>query len=325
MNIRKRSGNYQIREMINGKTYTLTVDHRPTQKEAQELLQASYKMNVGTSPSMTLEAACRGYIEAKSNILSPSTIRGYEKNVRNMPESLLNCSIGSITKPMLQAEVNRYSSDHAPKTVANYSGFILSVLNFYGKDIKGLTLPQKEKKSPYIPSKEEVSAVFSAIKGSKYEIPIILCALGLRRSEVCALTLDDLEGNVLTIDKALVEKPDGGWTVKNTKTTDSTRTIVIPDYLADLIRKQGYIFEGYPGAIRDYLSKTLKKLGIPHFQLHKLRHFFASYMHDQGYSDKQIQEAGGWKTDNIMKTVYQHAMEMDEAKKKMSDSIGDLI
>ena len=40
---------------------------------------------------------------------------------------------------------------------------------------------------------------------------------------------------------------------------------------------------------------------------------------------KQIQEAGGWKTDNIMKTVYQHAMDMDTAKKNMADNIGGLF
>jgi integrase len=73
------------------------------------------------------------------------------------------------------------------------------------------------------------------------------------------------------------------------------------------------------------MTDIQKKLGIPHFSLHKMRHFFASYMHQLGMSDKQIQEAGGWKTDGIMKTVYQHAMNMDEAKKKMADSIGGLV
>jgi hypothetical protein len=48
-------------------------------------------------------------------------------------------------------------------------------------------------------------------------------------------------------------------------------------------------------------------------------------MHSLGYTDKQIQEAGGWKTDNIMKTVYQHAMDMETAKKNMAGSIGGLF
>ena len=326
MNIRKRpSGNYQIREMIDGKTYTLTVNHRPTQKEAQELLQARYKLNANVSTNMTFEVACRGYIEAKNNILSPSTIRRYGQFMNNIPKKLRATDLISITKPMIQAEINRFSSDHAPKTVSNYSGFILAVLNFYGKKIEGIILPQKEKKSPYIPTKAEVSAIFTEIKGSSFEVPIMLACLGLRRSEICALQITDLDGNILTINKALVEDKNGGWIVKSTKTTESTRTIVIPEYLADLIRQQGYVYKGFPGAIRAHLLLTEKKLGIQSFPLHKLRHFFASYMHEQGYSDKQIQAAGGWKTDTIMKTVYTHAMDMEEAKKKMSESIGSLI
>lgn len=325
MNIRKRpSGNYQIREMYNGKTYSLTVDHRPTQKEAQELLQARYKLNTDISTDMTIENACRGYIEAKNNILSPSTIRRYGQFLNNIPEKLRQTKLTAITKPMIQTEINRFASDHAPKTVSNYSGFILAVLNFYGKEIRGIVLPQKEKKSPYIPTKAEVSAIFSEIKGSPFEIPIMLACCGLRRSEICALQITDLDGNILTINKALVEV-NGGWVTKTTKTEDSTRTIIIPDYLADLIRQQGYVYNGFPSSIRAHLVSVEKKLGIQQFPLHKLRHFFASYMHDLGYSDKQIQAVGGWKTGQIMKTIYTHAMDMDEAKKKMSDSIGDLI
>jgi hypothetical protein len=48
-------------------------------------------------------------------------------------------------------------------------------------------------------------------------------------------------------------------------------------------------------------------------------------MHDLGYSDKQIQEFGGWKTDEVMKTVYQHAMKMDEVKKNIAVNIGNLL
>ena len=48
-------------------------------------------------------------------------------------------------------------------------------------------------------------------------------------------------------------------------------------------------------------------------------------MHNQGFTDKQIQEFGGWKTDAIMKSVYQHAMEMDEVKKNMANNIEGLL
>ena len=201
----------------------------------------------------------------------------------------------------------------------------MGVIKFYGGDIRSPKLPQKEVKELYIPSEEDVRHILNEVKGTKYEIAFLLSALGLRRSEICALTVDDLNGNILTVNKALVQDEDKNWVIKQTKTTSSTRTVLLPDYLVNLINEQGVIYEGFPGQIYKRMTDIQKKLGIPHFSLHKMRHFFASYMHQLGMSDKQIQEAGGWKTDGIMKTVYQHAMNMNEAKQKMADSIGGLI
>lgn len=311
--------------MIDGQTYRITLDHKPTKSEALSLLTSKIGEKRTDLPDMSFESACRNYIGAKSNVLSPSTIRRYFQYTNNMPSKFLETPISKMSRPIVQAEVNRFSIDHAPKTTIGYSGFIASILNFYGNDVGKLTLPQKEKKSPYIPTEEEVHAIFAEVKGTMFEIPILLAAMGLRRSEICALTPDDLKGNVLTIDKALVENENKEWVIKTTKTTDSTRTVVLPDYLVNLINEKGVVYDGFPGSIHTHLSKVQTKLGIEHFSLHKMRHFFASYMHELGYSDKQIQEMGGWKTDNVMKTVYQHAMDMDDAKKSAAISIGNLI
>ena len=70
----------------------------------------------------------------------------------------------------------------------------------------------------------------------------LLCVIfnGLRRSEICALTIDDVDGDTVSINKALVLDKDKNWVVKTTKTTASTRTIVIPSHIADLIRTKWY-------------------------------------------------------------------------------------
>lgn len=136
-----------------------------------------------------------------------------------------------------------------------------------------------------------------------------------------ALTLDDLSpDNVLTINKALVEGEHGS-VLKSTKTTQSTRTIILDPQLADLIRQQGTIYDGSSSRLTMAVTAYEDAAGIPHFSLHKLRHFFASYMHELGFSDKQIQAAGGWSTDMVMKRVYTHAMEMEQAQKKMAEAI----
>ena len=315
------SGNYRIKEMRDGQTYRITLDHKPTKAEARDLMQEKFG---GFNDSTPFLDAANIYIQSKENVLSPATIRGYRSIVLNMDAKFLKKPIDKITLPVLQSLINEFSLNHSPKSVRNLNGFVISVLKYYGSDVKSPTLPQKEVKNDYIPTQEDMKRILNEFKGTKYEPFIILATMGLRRSEICALTPDDLQGNVLTINKALVQNDKKQWVVKKTKTVDSTRTIVIPDYVANLLRTNGFYTDN-PETLYFALRRVQKRLGIPLFSLHKLRHFFASYMHDLGYSDKQIQEFGGWKTDEVMKKVYQHAMEMDKAKLSMSNNISGLL
>ena len=321
MNIEKLpSGNYRIRQMKNGHSFSITLDHKPTIYEAEQLIKEK-----SDTKNITFEKACRNYIDAKSNILSPSTIVAYESIMRNTSRDLLKTKLPNLNNQILQQEVNEYAAHHSAKSTRNFNGFIMSVVNFYALNIKSPYLPPKSPKTVFIPSEEQVKQIYDEIKGTKYEVAIILASMGLRRSEICALTLNDLKGNTLTINKALVQDRNKKWVIKTTKTADSTRTIQVPDYVVNLIREQGYVYEGFPGQIYKTLTDIEKKLDIPHFSLHKMRHFFASYMHQLGYTDKQIQAFGGWKTDGVMKTVYQHEMEMEKAKTSMSNNFSSLI
>ena len=199
------------------------------------------------------------------------------------------------------------------------------MLKFFDIEIKSPTLPAKETKIDYIPTEDDIKLILSEVKGTKYEVPFVLGTLGLRRSEICALTKEDLTGNVLSVNKALVLNEHNEWTLKNTTKTDkSTRTVVVPEYIAELIRKDGAC-PVTPHSLYWKLQRVQMKLGIPRFPFHKLRHFFASYLHENGFTDKQIQEMGGWATGNIMKSVYTHAMSMDSAKSEASNLIGSLL
>lgn len=315
------SGNYRIREMRNGKLYKVIVDHKPGVKESKELIEKEVS---SFSNKTTFYNAADTYIKSKENVLSPSTIRGYRSLIKNMDEDFLSKPIDKITLPVLQILINDFSKDHSPKSVKNLNGFIISVLKYFGSDVKSPKLPQKEVKNDYIPTEDDVKKILNEFKGNKYEPFVILATMGLRRSEICALCPDDLNGNVLTINKALVQNDKKQWVIKTTKTESSTRTIVIPNEVVDMLNTNGF-YEGNPENLYFALIRAQNRLGIPHFALHKLRHFFASYMHDLGYSDKQIQEFGGWKTDEVMKKVYQHAMSMDKVKQNMANNIGGLL
>ena len=325
MKIEKRaSGSYRVRKMYNGQMYTVSFDHKPTQKEAMQAMAAELNKVQTKHESMTFRAAAEKYIASKKNILSPSTIRGYATIMKQIPDTFLAKNVYDITALDVQMEINRMAEKCSPKTVRNHHGFLSAVLGAFYPDLKlTTTLPQKIKNEPYIPSDEDMKKILAYAKGTAYEIPIILACYGLRRSEICALTLDDLDEDVISVSKALVLNENKEWVVKTTKTTASTREIVIPIEIADKIREQGYIYKGAPGKITDFLLAAQKKLGLPHFSIHKLRHYFASKMSAMNVPEADIIRMGGWETDHVMKRIYRHLME-DKNKKAQREAAGKL-
>lgn len=149
--------------------------------------------------------------------------------MNNLSDKFNSLNIHDITTVDIQSEINWLTKDHSPKTVRNYHGFISAVLGTFCPNLKiCTTLPQKVKKEPYIPSDEDVRKILEHARNTGYEIPIILACYGMRRSEICALGSEDIEGDVVHIRKARVFGDEGEWVDKTTKTTSSTRDIIIP-------------------------------------------------------------------------------------------------
>lgn len=304
------SGHWQIRKMHHGQVYSLTVDTKPRAKEAERMIDDI--INSEPDPVHdSFEICAEKYIEARSSVLSPATVREYKATLRLLPSWIKKKPTGLISAEDVQIYVNQLRV--SPKTVRNRHGFISSVLRVYHPSLVLHTrLPQKERKEVYIPTDEEVQRLIRLIDEHSPEMSIAvrLACFGLRRGEICALTSADLsEDNVLTISKDMVMGENKRWVVKHPKTTESNRKIAIPAYLADMIRKKGSIYNGHPGALTKQLGRMQEKAGMQHFSLHKLRHYFASNAHTLGIPDAYILKLGGWKTDSVMKNVYRHAQQ----------------
>lgn len=313
------SGSYRIRKMDHGKLYTLTVKKKPTDRVAKQLIDEKID-RASPYDGLIMRTACAKYLAVKKNVLSPSTFREYTRTAKALPEDFLEMDICEITDYDLQKVVNDLAATLAPKTVRNYHGFICAVLRLFNPKVKyTVTLPQKRHVEPYTPSYEEVKIILNYAYDTDYFVPFFLATLSLRASEICALNLSDLnDNNQLTISKAYVRGIDG-YVLKDTPKTDASyRTILLPDALADRIREQGYIYRYHPGQLDKTLHRIQKKLDVPSFSLHKFRHFFASYAHDIGLSDAQIQKIGGWSSD-VMKRVYRHALDTESARGVIAD------
>lgn len=311
------SGSYRVRKMYQGKTYSVVFDYKPTQKEALQAISAELDKVKTKYDRITFRGAAGEYVEMKRNVLSPKTIKEYMEMPKRFPDWFNNLLLSEISQVDINKVVNEWSKTKSPKTVSNYHGFISAILGTFRPDMKIYTkLPQKVKNEPYTPSREDVRKILEVAKGTKYEVAIMLGCYGMRRSEICALTLDDIEGDVVHITKALVQNDKKEWIIKTTKTTESTRDIIIPQELADKIREQGYVYKGHPNHIARNLAKIEDKLELPHFSLHKLRHYFASEMSALGVPEADILRLGGWQSDHVMKSVYRHSMMDKEEKTK---------
>ena len=317
------SGSYRVRKMYQGIAYTAVFDYKPTQKEIVQALSVEMDKAKVSKQRLTFGAAAERYIENKSNVLSPSTIKGYTSLLSNLPLNFKKKFITDITAMDVQTVTNVHAKTHSPKTTRNMHGFITAVLGLYAPNtIINTTLPQKDVHSDYIPTDEDIKRILDYFKGTVYEIPITLAIFGLRRSEICALDIpNDLNGNMLTINKALVQGIDKQWVVKQTKTEAGTRTIYLPDSVVELLKDKRRAFDGHPGTILKGLKKAQEELGIPSFSLHKLRHYFASSSHALGVPDQYIMDAGGWKSKHVLGSIYQHAMQ--DKKKEMMKITAD--
>lgn len=287
----------------------------PTKKEA-EYLASQYLMDKKEKPKLpeyTLKTAMENYCNLKSNVLSPSTLREYRRMTNNYFGNLGETLLKDINSGNIQAWVNEFAINHSPKTVRNAYGLISTVIDAYTDDIRlKVTLPQKVQHKLYVPSDSDIKALLAYFSENDkdMELAVYLAAFGtLRRSEICALTADDVNGNIISVNKAMVDKGNNDWVVKTTKNITSTRYIEMPEFVVEKFPTSGNLVNIDPDKITDRFQSTFSKLKIKSFRFHDLRHYAASIMHAIGVPDQYIMQRGGWSSDRTLKAIYRGTIE----------------
>ena len=289
---------------------------------------ADYKTrrHVSTESKLFGDALER-YLAARNGLRSASTLRAYKTIQRGLKEryaAFCGLPIDRITERSVQTVIDDLQrSGHSPKTLRNWVGLINAVLIAeYQQPVRAI-LPAKKIIDRPIPTEGEVRMILCLMHGHKLEIPFQLSLLGLRRGEICALELSDLDqDDILHIHRSRVME-DGGRIVTNEtpKNDTSNRFIQIPHNLAEQIRKEGCVTRYTPNGLTRMYGKFLKRYKFPPYRLHDGRHFFASYCHAEGVPEADILSAGGWKTPHVMQSVYRHSM----AKNRASAQVANLL
>lgn len=149
----------------------------------------------------------------------------------------------------------------------------------------------------------------------KFTIFETLYYTGMRKGELMALTLNDIDfnGNKITINKTYYQAGDKTTTPK---THSSNRVIDIPEFLTEELREYvTHLYQPDPESrlfirgekyLRLALNSTAEKAGIKRIRVHDIRHSHASLLIDMGANPVLIAARLGHESADITLKIYSH-------------------
>lgn len=308
------SGNWRVRVYIgtdeNGQKKYKSIT-APTKKEAERL--AAIQQYNSLSANITLAQALEDYIDSNSNIYSPSTIAAYRSISRNHFTDISNVKLSALTQSKIQKVINKEAGAVSPKTVKNMVYLLKPALKAHGYDYE-FSIPPKEKKEIYIPTKEEVKILLDNSTGDLHTAILLSAYMGMRRGEICALEQADidLKGKTITINKATVRNENNEYSIKAPKTYTSNRVLAMPDAVYKHFKDGATPITTTPNALTAQFARLVARTMPTHFRFHDLRHFYASVMLLLNIPDKYAAEQMGHSSTAMLKTVYQHTTETNK-------------
>ncbi len=328
------SGSWRVRVYDNqtGKylSFTSKLKGKAGKNEAEYMAKQWQTGRKKVRQEKTVGECIDEYISNKENILSPTTINSYKRSKINNLNELCSISISKLSETDVQKHFNKLALKKSAKTVCNAHGLLASVLNVYAPEIRLRTsLPKIQRKIKKLPNAVDILKI---IVGTEIELPCLLAMWqGLRMSEIRGAKKSDIKDGVLIIHSTVVTVNGEHITKNQTKTIESTRQMVLPEYIQKLIAllpdNQDNLTLLSGQAIYKRFIRLLKANNIEHITFHDLRHMNASIMLALGVPDKYAMERGGWSSPNIMKSVYQHTFteERKLVDKKIDDYFSNLF
>lgn len=300
------AGNYLLNKK--GKRIPVYESITHPDKSEAEYMAAEYsrERESGYVADMTVRQGMTKYIEARRNVLSPTTIQGYEKIRDNNLQPLMDIKIRKLTQDDVQTAVNADALILSSKTLHNAHGFLSAVLNVYRPSMKLTTTLKGARK--HIKELPMPDRIFEAVHGMEIELAALLAMwLSFTMSEIRGIMKSDIKNGVLTLNRVIVDVDNKPVVKTDMKEYARTRQHVVPEYIMSLIDNcDGMYIVPLNASQIDYRWRmALRKAGVPHIRFHDLRAVSASVMHLLGIPDKYAMERGGWGTDETMKAHYQ--------------------
>ena len=343
-----------------------------TRKEADAwLTQRAEELRQGIAPPderQTLRQYLEQWLDSVADTVSPSALRAY----RNHVEKHIIPALGTVRltdlRPQHIERAKAFWASSLPKrrkfaegrlstrTIHHIFSTLRVALNRAKRQRLITTNPCELVDPPRVERKEMRAldgqggaALVKALESSDIGAAIVTSlGTGLRRGELLALRWGDinLEEQRVTVRRA-IERVDGQTRFKEPKTSRSRRTISLPRFVAERLRRhhteQGermmadglgrptaetLVFERggepwVPNTFGTAFMRALRDARLPHLRLHDLRHSFASMAIEAGVDLKTISTALGHSAISTTADIYAHVTDslMRDAAARIDDAI----
>lgn len=333
------SGSWRVRVQLpstDGKRHYKSFT-APTRKEVEFMAaQFAFVEKEKHKPkAITVGAAIDSYIDARTDVLSPATVRVYKQTRRCYFALIEDTKLADLRSEDVQRQVNAVAKLCSPKTVRNAYALLTSTLAVYHPDLalRGINLPKRIKTEIDIPERDDVMRLLAAAQGTELENAILLAAgYGMRRGEICALLYTDMDraASTVSVTKSMAKNDANEWVLKAPKSYAGTRAFGVSPNLIDRLFVNRHDVQRVCPIHPDMLTRRFMRLCASldiKCRFHDLRHYNASLMLALSVPDKYAMERLGQATPGMIKAVYQHIMsdKRAEVAKTVNTAVEALI
>lgn len=315
------SGRWFIQLRLGGESIPITAATEKECRQQAQLVKAEHLAGKRKAPKRdkTLRQEIDAYISARSNTLSPLTIRGYRIIQKNRFQAIMDRVPATIKSAEYQGIVNAEAALCAPKTLKNAWGFVRTIIHeCTGEYPPDVLLPSQVQNSHGFLTPDQIRTFVRAVAPTKYAIPALLALSSLRISEIEALRWENIKDLKLIRVAGAVVLDENNNRVKKAanKTASSARSIpvMIPELTAALKRERqshGPVMVISQNSLRYGIKKICEDNGLPNVGIHGLRHSFASLAYHLRIPELIAAEIGGWSDLATMHRIYTHIAQAD--------------
>ena len=302
--------------------------------------------------------------------LARRTKANYKQLLPRIYESLGHLYMDKITHRQIQKFVNALGEPGAnqthkenglsPKSIKNHLSVLSTIFCYAIKmdmlvknPCRAVTLPAMrsgEEKKCY--TLEEAQAFLDALASAplRWQVFFSLALFGgYRREELCGFEFTDFDfdAHTVSVRRASLYTPEDGIFTDRTKTEKSRRTLKLPVWIFDLVKRlrseqarkrlalgdqwheSGRLFtklDGSPIGLQQpyqWLQKFCKRKGLPFYGIHQFRHLNASLLIYNGEDVRTVSAMLGHSQTSTTLNIYTHAFETAQAQ--ASEALADKL